>query len=84
MEDTRNDLTTWTDTVTGETRQVSAEEARRLTLNMRPAQELLRRYSPDTMPLYLKILNAVTEHDYAAASKAHDELITLLIEGCRE
>jgi DNA-binding FadR family transcriptional regulator len=81
MEDTRNEMTTWTDTVTGETRQVSAEEARRLTVNMRPAQELLRKYAPDTMPLYRRILDAVTVRDYEAASRAHSALVTLLTGG---
>lgn len=81
MEDTRDEMTTWTDTVTGETRQVSAEEARRLNVNMRPAQELLRRYAPDTLPLYRRILDAVTVRDYAAASRAHSALVTLLTEG---
>ena len=78
MEDTRDDLTLWVDTVTGETRRVSAEEARRLTVNMRSAQALMRKVGPDPMKLYRQILEAVTDSDYAAASLAHEKLSTLL------
>jgi len=84
MEDTRNEMTTWTDTVTGETRQVSVEEARRLTVNMRAAQALLRQQSPEEMTLYRKILLAVTDRDYASASRHHSTLTALLAGGKRK